>query len=163
MTKIKSMRAIKFISLEYRGPMKGLPYKDYVKKLKRWGKKRKADPYGKPFLFYYNPFEEKDEKDFRIDVAMPIKHIKKGGDGYKIKFLPDTKYAGRNFKGTPSDYEGAFEEMYEYIEKKGYKPYGNRIEKIKKAPKMKEGELYRKSQLRIPVKKEEEIEELPNF
>ncbi len=155
MTKIKSMRKTKFIALEYRGPMRELPYKDYVKKLKRWARKKKAKSYGKPFLFHYHPYEEKNEDQFRIDVAMPIKTVKKGGEGYKIKFLPNTKYAARNFKGSPSDYKDAFGEMYEYIEKKGYDAYGNRLEKIKKAPKMKEGELYIKSQLRIPVRKEE--------
>ncbi|MBS3817564.1 MAG: GyrI-like domain-containing protein [Candidatus Thermoplasmatota archaeon] len=153
MTKIKDMDSKTFISLEYRGPIEDLPYKDYIKKLKKWAKKKKAKPYGKPFFFYYHPYEERDEDKFRIDVAKPIKNFRKGGDGYKIKFLPKMTYAAKNFKGTPSDHQEAFEEIYEWIEEEGYRPYGNRMEVIKRKPKMKKGELRIKSQLRIPVQK----------
>ncbi|MEF8874877.1 MAG: GyrI-like domain-containing protein [Candidatus Thermoplasmatota archaeon] len=153
MAKIKRKGERTLISREYRGPIEELPLKEYSKDLKKWGKKKKAKPHGKPVLFYYHPFDEIDEEKFRIDVAKPIKRLRKAGDGYKLKFLPHMKVAAKNFKGTPSEYAKVYEELYDWIEKKEYKPFGNRMEVVKKFPKDDKDEFKIKSQIQIPVEK----------
>ncbi|GEM_PF-2868380 len=153
MTKIKRKGEKTLISLEYKGPIEELPLKDYIKDLKKWAKKKKAKAYGKPILFYYHPFNEMKEERFRIDIAKPIKKLRKAGDGYKLKFLPPMKVASKNFKGEPLDYPKVYEEMYDWIEQKGYKPFGNRMEVINDFSKDEEGELNIKSQIQIPVEK----------
>lgn len=66
-------------------------------------------------------------------------------------FLPSMKVAVKSFEGSPSDYPQAFEKVFQWIEEKGYKPYGDRMEKIKKRQK-KGGKFRIKSQVRVPVK-----------
>ncbi len=153
MPRIKRIEPKTFISKEYKGPLEELPFKEYIKDLKKWGKKKKARPHGKPVFFYYHPYDEKDERNFRIDVAKPIKRLKKGGAGYKLKYLPKTKLAVKNFNGTPSDYEEIYKDLLNWIDKKGYTAYGNRMEKIKKFPKKEEEEFIIKSQIQLLVQK----------
>lgn len=153
MPKIKKIDSKTFISKEYKGPMKKLPFKEYTKDLKRWAREKKARSHGQPVLFYYHPYDDMAEEEFRVDVAKPIKRLKKGGGGYKLKFLPKTKLAIKNFKGSPSDYKEVYEELLEWIDKKGYQPYGNRMEKIKKFPEKDADDFIIKSQIQMPVKK----------
>ncbi|MFP4000450.1 MAG: GyrI-like domain-containing protein [Thermoplasmata archaeon] len=153
MVKIKSRQTLNYISKEYEGPIDELPFKEYIKDLKRWAKEKKAKPYGKPAAFYIDDFKKISDDDFRVDIGIPIKRRKKGGGGYKLKFLPSTKVAKKKFEGTPSDHQEAYEEIYEYIKKKGYKPYGQRIEKFKKTPEMEGGTLHIMSEIQVPVEK----------
>lgn len=152
MVKIKSKKSITYISKEYQGPIEELPFKEYIKDLKQWAKKKKAKPYGKPVAFYLKDFDKASDENFRADIAKPIRRLKKGGGGYKLKFLPKIQVATRKFKGTPSDYPEAYKEIYEHIEEKGYKPFGERMEKFKKIPKKKGGEYKIKSVLQVPVR-----------
>ncbi len=152
MVKIKGKSPITYISREYEGPIEELPFKEYIKDLESWAKEKKAKPYGKPAAFYLHDFDKASEDNFRADIAKPIKRFRKGGDGYKIKFLPRMQVATKKFKGTPADYPDAYKEIYEYIEEKGYQPFGQRMEKFKKIPKKKKGEFHIKSVLQVPVK-----------
>jgi len=151
MVKIKKRGSLDYISKEYQGPIEKLPFKEYIKDLKKWARKRKAKPYGKPAAFYYKEFDKASNENFRADIGIPIKERKKGGEGYKLKFLPPIKVAAKKFKGTPADYQEAYEEIYDYIEKKGYKPVGQRMEKFKKVPEKKEGTFNIQSELQVPV------------
>ncbi|MBS3790658.1 MAG: GyrI-like domain-containing protein [Candidatus Thermoplasmatota archaeon] len=152
MVKIKRRGSFDYISKEYEGPIEELPFKKYIKDLNKWAKKKKAKPYGKPAAFYQYDFDKASDKNFRADIGIPIKERRKGGEGYKLKFLPPTKVAVKKFKGTPADYAEAYEEIYDYIEKKGYKPFGQRMEKFKKTPEKKGGVFQIKSELQVPVK-----------
>lgn len=152
MVKIKRRATLNYIAKEYEGPIEELPFKEYIKDLKKWAKERNAKPYGKTAAFYINDVDKASDENFRVDIGLPIKRRKKGGGGYKLKFLPPTKVAKKKFKGTPSDYPEAFEEIFNYIKEKNYKPYGQSMEKFKKTPKMKDGVLHIKSELQVPVK-----------
>ncbi len=151
MVKIKSKSSTTYISKEYEGPIEELPFKEYMKDLKKWAKKNKAKPYGKPTAFYINDFDQASDQNFRADIAKPIKKLRKGGGGYKLKFLPRIQVATRNFKGTPADYPEAYKEIYDFIEEKGYQAFGQRMEKFKKIPKKEEGEFRIKSVLQVPI------------
>ncbi len=151
MVKIKDKRSIVLISKEYEGPIEELPFAEYINDLKKWAKSKKAKPFGKPVAFYYHDFDKASDENFRADIGQPIKRLKKADQGYKLKYLPRMQRAVMKFKGTPSDYPEAYEEIYEYIEEKGYKPYGERMEKFKKTPKEKGGKYKIKSELQIPV------------
>lgn len=153
MVKIKRRSTLDYIAKEYEGPIEELPFKDYIEDLKSWAKEKKAKPYGKPAAFYINDFDKASDENFRADIGVPIKRRKKGSGGYKLKFLPPTKIAKKKFKGTPSDYPEAYEEIYDYIEETEYTPYGQRMEKFKKIPKMKNGDLHIKSIIQVPVQK----------
>lgn len=152
MIRIKSVSPITYVSKEYEGPIEELPFKEYIKDLKKWAKRKKAKPYGKPVAFYLHDFDKASDKNFRADIAKPIKTFKKGGNGYKLKYLPRIQVATKKFKGTPADYSDAYEEIYEYIEKKGYQSFGQRMEKFKKIPKKKDGVFQINSILQVPVK-----------
>jgi len=153
MVKIKSRSSLNYISKEYEGPIEELPFKEYIKDLKKWARKKKAKPYGKPAAFYHYDFDKASDKNFRADIGIPIKERRKGGEGYKLKYLPPIKVAAKKFKGTPADYQEAYDEIYNYIEEKGYKPFGQRMEKFKKIPEKKEGVFQMKSELQVPVEK----------
>jgi len=151
MVRIKSRSSASYVSKEYEGPIEELPFKEYIKDLKGWAKKKKANPYGKPAAFYHHKFDKASNKNFRADIGIPIKNRKIAGRGYKLKFLPPIKVAAKKFKGTPADYKEAYDEIYNYIEKKDYKPFGERMEKFKKIPEMKDGVFHIKSELQVPV------------
>lgn len=151
MVKIKRKGSITFISKEYQGSIEELPFKEYIKDLKKWARKNKAKPYGKPVAFYYHEFEKSSQDSFRADIAKPIKRVIPAKKGFKIKYLPPMQRAVMKFKGTPSDYEEAYKKLYDYIEEKGYQPYGERIEKFRKTPEKKEGEFRIKSEIQVPV------------
>ncbi len=153
MPRIKRIEPVTLISKEYAGPIEDIPFKEYTADLKKWAKNKKAKAFGKPVLFYYHPFDEMDEKKFRIDVAKPIKILRKGGNGYKVRYLPNMKVAAVNFEGSPSDYSKVYEELLAWVERKNYEPYGNRMENIKKRKKDKNGKITIKSQIQIPVQK----------
>ncbi|MFW5946405.1 MAG: GyrI-like domain-containing protein [Candidatus Natronoplasma sp.] len=153
MVKIKNRSSISYISKEYEGTLEELPFKEYIMDLKKWAKKKKAKAYGKPAAFYHHKFDKALSENFRADIGIPIKNRKKAGGGYKLKFLPPVKIAAKKFKGTPADHKQAYDEIYNYIEEKGYKPFGERMEKFKKTPEMKDGVLHIKSELQVPVEK----------
>jgi len=152
MIRIKSRSPMTYISKEYEGPIEELPFDEYIRDLKKWAKKRKAQPYGKPVAFYLDDFDKASDKNFRTDIAKPIRILKKGGEGYKLKYLPRIQVATKKFKGTPADYPEAYQEIYDHIKKKGYEPFGERMEKFKKIPKKKDGKFQINSVLQVPVK-----------
>ena len=152
MVRIKRMSTTYYVSKEYQGPIEGLPFKDYIKDLKKWARKRRAKPYGKPTAFYISDFDKSSNNSFRADIGIPIRRLHKGGSGYKLKFYPDIQVATMKFQGTPADYAEAYKEIYDFIEEKGYKPFGQRMEKFKEVPKEKNGVFNIKSVLQIPVR-----------
>ncbi len=151
MVKVKKRKEVSFVSKEYEGSIEELPFKEYVDDLKKWAKKKKAKPYGKTTVFYQNNFDKAFDDDFRADVCLPIKNRKKGGGGYKLKFLPSIQVVAKKFQGTPADYPKAYEEIFNYIDEKGYKAFGQRMEKFKKIPEKEGGEYQIKSELQVPV------------
>jgi len=152
MVRIKRIGTIYYVSKEYQGPIEELPFKDYIKDLKGWARKKRAKPYGKPTAFYISNFDKSSNNNFRADIGIPIKILHKGGGGYKLKFYPDLQVAAMKFKGTPADYAEAYKEIYDFIKGKGYKPFGQRMEKFKEIPEEKNGVFNIKSVLQIPVR-----------
>ncbi len=153
MVKIKKRASLNYITKEYKGPFEEIPFKEYIQDLKEWAREKKANPYGKPAAFYHHEFDKASDKNFRVEIGIPIKNRKKGGGGYKLKFLPPVNIALEKFKGTPADYLEAYKEIYNYIEKKGYKIVGLKMEKFKKIPEKEEGVFQIKSELQVPVEK----------
>lgn len=151
MVRIKRRGSFNYVTRKYEGPIEELPFNEYLKDLKKWARKRKAKPYGKPAAFYNKDFDKASDKNIKAEIGIPIKERKKGGGGYKLKFLPPVKVAAMKFQGTPSDYPEAYKKIYEYIEKKDYKPSGQRMEKFKKIPEKKEGAFQIRSELQVPV------------
>ena len=151
MIRMKKISSTTYICKEYKGPLKDIPFDEYIDDLKKWAKKKKAKAYGKPLAFYYYDPKKNTRDDFRVDIGKPIKILKKAGGGYKLKFLPDMKIAARKFEGTPADHPEAFEEIYKYINEKGYRPVGYMMEKFKKVPKKENGELKIKSELQMQI------------
>ena len=151
MVKIKKRASLNYITKEYKGPFEEIPFKEYIQDLKEWAREKKANPYGKPAAFYNKDFDKASDKNIKAEIGIPIKERKKGGGGYKLKFLPPVKVAAMKFQGTPSDYPEAYKKIYDYIEKKRYKPSGQRMEKFKKIPEKKEGSFQINSELQVPV------------
>ncbi|MEF8835426.1 MAG: GyrI-like domain-containing protein [Candidatus Thermoplasmatota archaeon] len=152
MVKIKKRKRLDYISKEYEGPIEELPFDEYIKDLKRWAKEKNAKPYGKPAAFYINDFDKASDKNFRADIGIPIKRRKKAGGGYKLKYLPPSKVVRKKFKGTPSDYPKAYQEIYDYIEGTDYRAFGQRLEKFKKTPKKEDGIFHIESELQVHIK-----------
>lgn len=151
--KIKDRKETNVLCVKHDGDYKNIPHDDYFKMLKSWAKEHKAKPYSKPIGIFYDDPEKKDKNDLKADIGIPIKKKKPTSGSMHIKYLPKMEVAQAKYKGTEEDIEKIYDEIYEYIKEKGYKPSGSPMEIYKGKTKMVEGEKVRKGFIQIPINK----------
>ncbi len=151
--KIKDRKESNVLCVEHEGDYKNIPHDDYFKMLKSWAKEHKARPYSKPIGIFYDDPEKNEEDDLRADIGLLIKKKRPTSGSMHIKYLPKMKVAEAKYKGTREDIKKIYNDVYDYIREKGYKPAGSPMEIYKGKSKMVDGKKVMKGVLQVPINK----------
>lgn len=151
--KIKDRKESNVLCVEHEGDYKNIPHDEYFKMLKSWAKENKARPYSKPIGIFYDDPGKKEKNELKADIGIPIKKKKPTSRSMHIKYLPKMKVAQGKYKGTQDDMKKIYDEIYDFIKEKGYKPNGSPMEIYKGKTKMVEGKKVMKGIIQIPINK----------
>jgi effector-binding domain-containing protein len=111
---------VAFIALV--GPYSGVT--EAMHKLKTWIDSKGIEQAGYPFcLFYDNPTETK-EAELRSEVCIPVATGFEGGEGVKMKEIPETQVAETRHDGPPESFPETYGPFLEGLLKAGYRIVG---------------------------------------
>lgn len=151
--KIKNRKESNVLCVEHEGDYKNIPHDEYFKMLRTWAKENKAKPYSKPMGIFYDDPEKTEPNKRRADIGVLIKKKKPTSGSMHIKYLPSMKVAEAKYKGTQEDVQKTYNEIYDWIREKGYKPSGSPMEIYKGKVKEVEGKKMLKGTIQVPIKK----------
>ncbi len=137
--------------IEHKGAYDKIPWDEYIPRLYGWAKDQKVMPGFYPMAIYYDDPGSVPSKDLRSDVGITYKGEARGRNGIRVKNVPSMKVVTASFKGPGSDFKRAYDELMDWMTKKGYMAVGPSIEIYSKIPEVVDGIAIIYAKIMIPV------------
>lgn len=151
--KVERKKPMKLAYVEHVGPYGSIPFDRYIEQLYGWAKAQKVRPGFHPLGIFHDSPRETPPERCRSDIAIPIYGDAAPAGTVKVKDLPAMDVATLSFKGTSSEYQGAYDALGAWIAEHGYEWAGPSMEVYSKKPETVGGKTIMYAKIEAPVRK----------